>query len=1061
MTAFESLIPVQVTSQKTQSGFIAAPGVVITAAHGIDPDTEVSIRRPGESTSDPARLVWCGDFEQGGPLEDIAVLSFDAQKSPGHHVRWVKPLAHKRLQVRMLGFPSASSDGTLRSSELEAIDADAILLTENEPGLLQLDVQGSLPLTPAGWEGLSGAVLLSADGRVAGMLVRTKSGWRHDRLQAIPAQAVLRPEVAQVLAEADAAPQASFDCPIVKPAHIATDLEAPHVPVSWYFQSRRAVVPFVEEGQAETMDALRSWCEAAEPLGVKHLVGTAGSGKTRLAAELCQRMEHESGWIAGFSHEGAQEHWDVYVPNRHLLIVFDYAQQWEQEIQAFLRQITTLLDEGRLRSKVRVLLLSRSTGDLIERCDHRSVLATLRQRDLGFTLELKTSGFTGDRRRAHLEAAFRMFCSPEFGPASTPTLPDVEDAQYSSPLLVHIAAYFGSQGDSVPRPGSSDIQSTLLTQLLQREGDIWLELANKYGDRTFRSREQASAAVLILSLARPQIEEAGTLLSASPSWEGASVLDRRDAAKATSHLYPSPETPAITAPSNETRIGALEPDLLLEHLLATFPDRNRLLRELHDHKALRAPHRARFLQVLALTRDHYPSVEGDFQNYIGSILSSLVDDEDADKLTVGELLVASMPQLIEGAAVKIRKNEGNQVANYLASAIQYCDANPDLAERCSEASIWMPRPNPEISNLSLVLAERSIEYAETVPDRKAIVAMLHRLGLFQADCGEWSRSMMSARRAIGIVDDLPEHDVDHLQMKALNLNLLGAGLCRFDRPAEAASALKAGLEISAEHRADHPDKFDGIHVELSANLARVLSETGDAASALEMLQLLQEESEAESPQHRIQLLNNRGLFHQQNGDLDESLTLLEAAASVCRILAGQRLAQHRQLLVEVLQNLSGTYSRLGRRTDALEASKEAAGHAQQLHDLNANAYVGLLAGALDNLGIDLLATGAFEEAIPVIERSLQLIEDRVEADQAIRSSYAKIQANLAQGLALTGDLDGAMEVLTSAIGLQRELVARSPQTQRETLREMTGQLRDLIEALESRDRRFGLGGGDS
>lgn len=885
------------------------------------------------------------------------------------------------------------------------------------------------------------------------MLIKAKPGWRHDRLQAIPTQAILRPEINQLLVEADAVPQQAFDCPIIKPALIPTDLEAPHVPVSWFFQSRRAVVPFVEEGRIDLMASLDSWCEAAEPLGVKHLVGGAGSGKTRVAAELCERMARRPGWITGFSSERVQDQWAVFTPNRSLLIVFDYVHQWEQEVQTFLARITTLIDEGRLKSKVRILLLSRSEGDLIERCDYRSVLATLQRRSQAFTIEIQSYAFTGDQRQAHLEAAFRAFCSPVFSPITDPILPDVTDPQYSSPLLVHIAAYFGSQGDPVPSPGTSDIQFALVNQLLQRESDIWLNLMNENGAKTFRSRGQAAAAVLILSLTRPRLEEAAALLTASLDFDGTNPLDRSDAVKAVSRLYPSSDT-AAADPTRMDRVGALEPDLILEHLLATFPDRNRLLSKLHDHEMLRAPHRARFLQVLALSRDHYPAVETDFQKYIESVLSSLVE-EDGDTSSLGELLVSSMPQILGGAVTKIRANEGNRVADYLASAIRCSSTSPALAETCAEAALFMPRPYPELSNLSLALAERAVEYAETVPNEKAVVAMLHLLGLFQADCGEWGRSIMSARRAINILEDLHETDVDHLHLKALNLNLLGTGLSKFNRESEASSALKAGLSISDECRLEYPERFEGLHEELSANMARMHFGTGNVTKALELLRTLQGGIGADV--FPLPLLNNLGLFLQKNGELDESLALLERAASSCRRLVEKQPGAYRQLLVEILQNLSGTYSLLDRRSEALKTSKEAVEHAQYLHKLNPTAHVELLSSALDNLGIDLKATGDLAEAVSVIQQSLRLVEDRVEEDPTLRPSQAKSLSNLANVLAISGNLDDALEVLTSAIHLQRELVAQSPQSQGETLREMSDQLRSLIKALRARDLMFGLG----
>jgi hypothetical protein len=53
-------------------------------------------------------------------------------------------------------------------------------------------------------------------------------------------------------------------------------------------------------GRIEELAVLEAWLGGASPLSMHRIVGRAGSGKTRLAIELCRRAE-ANGWSAGFT----------------------------------------------------------------------------------------------------------------------------------------------------------------------------------------------------------------------------------------------------------------------------------------------------------------------------------------------------------------------------------------------------------------------------------------------------------------------------------------------------------------------------------------------------------------------------------------------------------------------------------------------------------------------------------------------------------------------------------------------------------------------------------------
>jgi hypothetical protein len=68
--------------------------------------------------------------------------------------------------------------------------------------------------------------------------------------------------------------------------------------------AEHGIVPFL--GRQQLLDDLQAWCDPAPgSLGVQVLTGSGGSGKTRLAAELCVRLRG-MGWDAGFADPPAR-----------------------------------------------------------------------------------------------------------------------------------------------------------------------------------------------------------------------------------------------------------------------------------------------------------------------------------------------------------------------------------------------------------------------------------------------------------------------------------------------------------------------------------------------------------------------------------------------------------------------------------------------------------------------------------------------------------------------------------------------------------------------------------
>ncbi len=111
-------------------------------------------------------------------------------------------------------------------------------------------------------------------------------------------------------------------------------------------------------GRAREMASLRAFLD--EPAAVSWIVvsGPAGSGKSRLAQELCTDVSPQ--WRAGFLlMEPAFTHWLDWRPEGPTLIVVDYASERVDDIRALFNSLVQQGGDALTRTPVRVVLVER------------------------------------------------------------------------------------------------------------------------------------------------------------------------------------------------------------------------------------------------------------------------------------------------------------------------------------------------------------------------------------------------------------------------------------------------------------------------------------------------------------------------------------------------------------------------------------------------------------------------------------------------------------------------------------------------------------------------------
>jgi hypothetical protein len=122
-----------------------------------------------------------------------------------------------------------------------------------------------------------------------------------------------------------------------------------------HFRAQR--VPFI--GQATQLESLEAFLNSEEPFSWWLITGEAGSGKSRLALEVCLR--HREAWKVGFLRENPRyDRWAEWTPRHPTLIVADYCSLRYAELQAV---VCSLADRELPAERVRLLLVERSVED--------------------------------------------------------------------------------------------------------------------------------------------------------------------------------------------------------------------------------------------------------------------------------------------------------------------------------------------------------------------------------------------------------------------------------------------------------------------------------------------------------------------------------------------------------------------------------------------------------------------------------------------------------------------------------------------------------------------------
>jgi tetratricopeptide (TPR) repeat protein len=811
----------------TGSGYAIGADLVLTAGDVVAPGVPCHVRAAWSGQWARAEEVWRGRGVMGAVL--LRVAESPASPSPLRdipgidHVRWARAgQGAYRLRCVARGFPRTTRQGGHRGAQTVSglVDPPTGAVSKALAVSVLTPDSESMPISL--WAGLSGAALLAEPARqLIGVVAGGGAGYAQRRLDVIPVTALLSD--ARFRRLAGVAPGRLETVAEGDPSMILPDLLSPareklppDCPDWRLLGPRHAVVPFL--GREEELARLREW--AAEPgtLSIAVLSGRAGTGRTRLAAELCEELAR-AGWDAGFLPldavcgplSGDPGALDALRPT---LLVVDHPEPSSPLVGELVRR---LAKHGH-NPAVRILLLVREPGDAEwwRRLD-TAAGGWLRRLNTT-TVQLNTRPLTLPERTEHALAAMKAFAPSR---AALPAPPPLDDPEYGLPLHVHVAAlmrlYDGGEGNWADLPGGArpagvlserDVaggaSGGLVARFLAGEHEKWALAWPAPEERV--DHVTARQAVAVLTLTAPAPAELPGLLAVVPGLgapasggeaaEGGAGLDGRilDMTRWLGRIF-----------AGEDRLVPLGPDVLAERLLAETDELAELVLALHDQEGRTAQHLVRMLDVLRLSAGS-ARVRSALRSLVVSRIGRMVAEAAAAPATrLGDALNAALGLFADDRRI------GGAVAGLPARR---------------DARLGMRA-------LDVTLGELTVRRLRPRDEPVALAAALSALSGRLAAVGRVGEAVVAAAEAVEIFAAAPPYEAPGARAEALYN--LGACLLLAGEPGSALKPVEeaaARFRILAEEQHENADRVRQDDARAHYNLACALVEVGRTDEAV-------------------------------------------------------------------------------------------------------------------------------------------------------------------------------------------------------------------------------------
>ena len=747
-------------------------------------------------------------------------------------------------------------------------------------------------------------------------------------------------------------------------------------------------------------------------VAVAVVTGVGGSGKTRLAAQLCHDLS-SIGWYTGFLPTTT----DITVGElsvlaeltTELLVVVDYAEEARRG------QLATVFRALRdRRSPTRIVLTARGTDVWWDEFREE-----LEQDGIDLSNALIISRLGEDRFQNDpvlfdriYRKAVRSFAERMNHPSPRNiVVPDNLGATALDVVLRAWLAVYDESANSVKKLLTRD---DLYDKVLTIEFTQWRKApALAEVSRVHMGRAAATLSLLAPSQDEDEVDE---VLSRLPEW-ASEHLRRSRFAELLVHTFlrVDGENSVILRPDPVAeylilKIFGKKPGLLSQVLPVNLLEVSDFEDEDSDTDEITVQQHVRYRQA---------------QNACMTITrAASLDPKKAYRLAKRTLRLRSH---MWSNALDVAITQGGPFAPVLE---EFIASGADLP--LAEIEDAIPLGHGALRSAALALTRRLIDSTEQSPEQRAL--WVNTLAIRLSEAGEREEALKTAREATGLYRDLAQMSpTTHNPDLAGSLNNLAN---RLSEAGEREEALKTAREATGLYRdlaqmsptTHNPDLAGSLN-----NLATFLSEVGERDEALEVAReavqmrrdLVDKSPETYKPDLAMSL-NNLAAFLSEVGEREEALKTAREATGLYRDLVEKSPATYKPGLAMSLTTLANHLSEAGERDEALEVAREAVHLRRDLVKVSPAAYTPDLAMSLSNLANRLLEVGERDEALEVAREAVHLRRDLVKVSPVHTQNLAGSLNNLANCLLEAGERDEALEVAREATDMYRDLVEKSP-----------------------------------
>ena len=787
-------------------------------------------------------------------------------------------------------------------------------------------------------------------------------------------------------------------------------------------KARHGVVPYQQRAE---MRQLRAWAMMTPSntrtgkrgynvdISVAVVTGAGGSGKTRMAAQLCHDLS-TIGWYTGFlpstTEVTDEELAALTAVTTELLVVVDYAEEARRGL------IARVVRKLRAReSATRIVLTARGAETWWEEFREE---AEQDGTPLSNTLSLSIRGKQQVERdpwffgRMYRRAVQRFYYDLNGAVLTDVEVPeDLGDTALDVMLRAWLAVCDDNDAAERAMPTRQELYDRVMSIEFTRwrQEPILAEISRKH-------MRQAAAALSLLGPSRDE-DTADDVLSRLPEWSREHLLRSRFAELLVTNLMRGDGAEPVS----------LRPDPVAEHLILTVFGKNpelldRVLpQDLTQVPGLDDPD----VEDLVVARAFEMGQQA--RNACVTLTrASSLDREVA--LRLARRALRKRPFLWK-EALDVALTQGGPMATALKALIESSATLP-----LGEIHDAIPIGHPALAGAALAATRRLATSAERSPEQQAHWANNLSIRLF--DVGERNEALEAAREAMELYRGLAEASpAAYTPRLAASLNNLAAFLSAVGEHNEALEAVREAVElyrglVEASPASYTPDLAASLNT-----LVNCLSAVGErnealgaAREAVEAYRGLAEDSPQAYTPDLAMSLNNLANCLSAVGERGEALVAVREAVRLRRALAEASPAAYTPDLAMSLNNLAAFLSAVGERNEALEAAREAVELYRGLAEASPASYTPRLAGSLNNLANCLSAVGERGEALVAAREAVRLRRALAEASPAAYTpDLAMSLSNLANCLSAVGERNEALVAAREAVELYRGLAEASPQ----------------------------------